>query len=122
MKIFIWRSLHEKLSVAALLHHRIPSIAQSCHRCNLDKESMMHCLCLCEKAATVWRESPIEICPNDNIPLTYWDFWRDKAENCRLGLSDAKEMARVATELVDSKNTMELCRKVFMELGIDVVP
>ncbi|MED6161882.1 hypothetical protein PIB30_064962 [Stylosanthes scabra] len=87
LKFFIiWRSLHEKLPVAALLHRRIPSISPLCRRCNLDMESMMHCLFYCEKAAAVWSESPIDFGLIEVRALTFWELWRDKAENCRLGL------------------------------------
>ncbi|MED6119552.1 hypothetical protein PIB30_012741 [Stylosanthes scabra] len=107
-------------------------------RCNADTESIMHCLCYCKKAEAVWREEPMNLSLIGRKTQTFWDFWNDKLENCRLGLSDTKELARIAITcwgiwrarnawvfeqtMVDPKSTMEARLKMFKELGVETNP
>ncbi|MED6159363.1 hypothetical protein PIB30_041687 [Stylosanthes scabra] len=98
----------------------------------------MHCLCNCEKDATVWNESQIAPTISGSKVLTFWDFWRDKADNCTLGMCDSKELARIAIVCygiwrarnswvfeqveVNPKSTMECCLKLFAEMGLNECP
>ncbi|RYR31813.1 hypothetical protein Ahy_B01g056733 [Arachis hypogaea] len=59
IKVFLCKSLHEKLSVLQQVHSRFASTPATCPRCMLKAESISHVLFQCPLSSIIWSLSLI---------------------------------------------------------------
>uniref|UniRef100_A0A803LIS7 Phosphomannomutase n=1 Tax=Chenopodium quinoa TaxID=63459 RepID=A0A803LIS7_CHEQI len=58
LRHFLWRASHRALAVEKELHRRHMRDTGSCHRCNVDEESIVQAIFQCPTSCKVWEESP----------------------------------------------------------------
>ncbi|MED6181528.1 hypothetical protein PIB30_020098 [Stylosanthes scabra] len=72
IKTFLWKALHDGLSVFRRLKSRFPSVSYSCPRCNENGESVLYCLVTCPFAIEVWSQLGFSLPANSANPLPFW--------------------------------------------------
>ena len=54
VQFFIWQVCHNSIPSKHVLHHRGVNVSATCPCCNVEDESIPHCLILCSRAVAVW--------------------------------------------------------------------
>ncbi|KAL4330211.1 hypothetical protein AHAS_Ahas13G0377400 [Arachis hypogaea] len=76
IKIFLWKSLHEKLSVLQQVHSRFASTPATCPRCMLKAESISHALFQCPLSSIIWSLSLITPDLWMREEETFFNWWQ----------------------------------------------
>ncbi|KAL4338539.1 hypothetical protein AHAS_Ahas12G0220300 [Arachis hypogaea] len=96
IRIFIWKLIHNGLSVKEKLHERIPQADPRCPRCSVAPESALHSLVFCPQIAEIWNNSPmVSAIPRNNL-LQPWQWWIDVVATVRNGSEARFNMTGIA--------------------------
>jgi hypothetical protein len=55
IKFFLWTDIHDTLPTKSMLSHRGMLQNASCPRCNIDDETILHCLRDCKFVKFLWK-------------------------------------------------------------------
>lgn len=54
MKFLLWLATHNVVSTCSLLHHHNMLPSNACQHCNMEEETVLHCMHDCPMAKTIW--------------------------------------------------------------------
>ncbi|MED6136817.1 hypothetical protein PIB30_118422 [Stylosanthes scabra] len=108
IKIFAWKILHGKLPALQQTHHRFQNNSPICRRCQLQKESIMHCIFQCPDSQQIWNRSSIAHMVPSPLCESAFSWWKDSIMPLENLSSNNSTLALILAWLV----WKEICKRI----------